>query len=162
MKKRTVVFIAVVFVLTAGFINSTNKIIKSYGFVKPTGPFRPIRSENDSENLYFTIYDTDTGQVWNENSGTFVDTDDASVTGANYGNIAVTCTDSRDQAEDGWMPILPTALSSVNADFEADLTFYTNATPANTDTVLVGRHCYIKSTTIGGTYKARIYSMDDL
>ena len=163
MKKNIVIVIAIIaLAFSAGFINSTNKLIKSYGSVSPTGPFRPIRSENDSENVYFTIYDTETGEVWNEDSSAFVATDDASVTGANYGNIAVTCTDLRAQAEDGWMPILPTALSGVRADFQADITFYDNATPAATDAILIGRHCYIYSKSIGGTYLSRIYSMDDL
>jgi len=163
MKKNIVVAIALIAVaFSAGFVNSTNKLIKSYGSVSPTGPFRPIRSENNSDNVYFTIYDTETGEIWNENSSTFVAISDASVTGANYGNIAVTCVDLRAFAADGWMPVMPTALSGVRADFECDLIFYDNATPAATDTILIGRHCYIKSTTISGTYLARIYSMNDL
>jgi hypothetical protein len=160
MSKKAIIFIAIAFVLVAGFVNSTNEIIKVYGSVKTTGPFRPIRLTED--NVYFTIYNTETGQVWNEDGSVFVDTDDASVTGGNYGNIAITCTDLRAQAEDGWMPVIPDAIKNIDSTFEADLLFYDNATPAATDTILIGRHCYIKATTIDGTYTSRIWTIDDL
>jgi hypothetical protein len=160
MNKKIIVFMVVALVLAAGFVNSTNEIIKSMGAVKPTGPFRPIRLTED--NVYFTIYNTETGQVWNENGSVFVDTDDASVTGGNYGNIAITCTDLRAQAEDGWMPVIPTAIKDIDSTFQADLLFYDNATPAATDTILLGRHCYIKATTINGTRTSNIWTIDDL
>jgi hypothetical protein len=160
MNKKTMIFMAVVFVLAAGFVNSTNEIIKSMGMVKPTGPFRPIRLTED--NVYFTIYNTETGQVWNENGSVFVDTDDASVTGGNYGNIAITATDLRAQAEDGWMPVIPSAIKDIDSTFQADLLFYDNGTPAATDAILLGRHCYIKATKVGGIYASRIWTIDDL
>jgi hypothetical protein len=161
MKKKIAVAIVALF-LIVGFVNSTNELIKSYGAVTPTGPFRPINSLNSSDNVYFTIYNTETGQVWNEDGSVFVDTDDASVTGANYGNIAITCTDLRAQAEDGWMPVMPTAISGQDSTFQADVKWYNNATPASSDAILLGRHCYIKATKIGGIYLSRIWTMNDL
>ncbi len=161
MKKISILSLVLLLFL-CGFINSTNKLIRSYGSISPTGPFRPITSLNSSENVYFTIYNTETGQVWNEDSGTFVDTDDASVTTTNYGNIAISCTDKRATAEDGWLPVIPTAVSTQDSGFQADLKFYSNATPANTDAILFGRHCYIKASNIGGVIKSRIWTIDDL
>ena len=160
--KKNILIAMLAIGLLGGFINSTNKLIKVYGSVKTTGPFRPIRSENDSENVYFTVLNTETGQVWNNDSKDFVDTDAASVIGANYGNIAISATDVRAQAEDGWMPEMPAEMDEKNSNFEADVTLYSNATPAATDEALIGRHCYIKATKIGDVYKCRIHSMDDL
>jgi len=145
-----------------GLINALSDFIEIFSMAKACGPFRPINSLNASENVYFTLYNTDTGKVWNDDSGTWVATDDASVVTSNYDNIAITCTDARAQAEDGWMPIMPTALASTNEPFQADIKFYSNATPAVSDSILLGRHCFIKSYLIGGSLQARIWSMDDL
>jgi hypothetical protein len=166
MNKKSTVIIVLVFIaflaMGASYVNSVNAIIKSYGAVTPTGPFRPCNALNDKDNVYFTIYNTDTGQVWNENGSVFVDTDDASVVSGNYANIAITATDLRDQAEDGWMIAIPDAIKNADSNFECDIKFYDNASPVVGDTIEFGRHCFIKAVKIGATYTPRIYAYYDL
>lgn len=162
---KWIVMALVVVGFTAGF-STVSKVIQTYGAITPTGPFRPISSLNAYENVYYTIYVTGEtfagGKVWNHDSKTFVATNHATVIGANYGNIAIACTDLRAQAEDGWIPTIPAEVKTYDGDFTCDLKFYDNAVPAATDAILLGRHCYIKTKVIGSTNTSAIWSMDDL
>jgi hypothetical protein len=165
MKKKTIIVImlsVIIFAAGAGYVNSINPAIKTYGAAVVTGPFRPCNALNDKENVYFTVYNTDTGQGWDENAGDFIDTDDAQITGGNYGNVAISATDLRAQIEDGWMPNMPATMHTKDSNFECDVKFYDNATPAVGDAILFGRHCFVKSIMINGVLKSRIYAYYDL
>lgn len=146
MKKNLVITILASLVIVIGVCGFTavSQIIQTYGSVSPIVGNSVVYSLNSYSNLYCRFYNTQLDQLWDENAT-------AMGTGAavTWANSAVSLTDY-ETTRGGFLIAVPATLT----EGWYDITIYDNGTPANSDTLLLGRHCYIK----GGT----IQSMDDL
>ena len=147
MKKKlasiTLLLALIIPAVAVGF-TTVSQIIETYGSVSPIVGNSVIYSQNDKANMYARFYNTQRDQLWDQNATAMGS--GATVT---WANSAVSLTDW-EATRGGWKITVPATLT----EGWYDVTIYDNAAPAATDTLLIGRHCYIK----GGS----IQSLDDL
>jgi hypothetical protein len=147
-KKLLAISVLLMFIFScvsvAWAFTTVSQIIETFGSVSPIVGNSVIYSQNDKANMYARFYNTQRDQLWDEN---------ATAMGAGstvtWANSAVSLTDW-EATRGGWKITVPATLT----EGWYDVTIYDNAAPAAADTLLVGRHCYIK----GGS----IQSLDDL
>lgn len=136
MNKKMLYLLIIVAVLAMGARTAVE--IKTMGIVSKTEGNRYVYSLNSNANLYYRIYDTRDNVMWdtslNAGAGGF-----AAPGSVTWSNSAISCTDSRTTVG-GWLVAIPATLP----DGGYDIVFYNNATPASSDTVLLGRWGNVK------------------
>jgi hypothetical protein len=177
MKNRIIGFIVSIFVLVVVIGSMTRPGVRfgggdipvkagfsvkypnnAQGIASATGIYRYVYSLNTSDNLYYRLVKIDDqsngNQIWDENAGAL-----GAVASVSWANSAVkeaatncTLTDNRLTAG-GWLPMLDETSPKI-PDGVYDMLFYNNATPAATDTLLLGRQIVV--------YKSRIIVFNDL
>jgi len=146
--KKNIIIAILTFLLLAGF-TTVHQVISTYGTVSPTQGRVYIYSLNAESNLYCRLYNTQQDKLWDKNA-----LDLGAADTVTWANSALDLKDHT-STRGGWQVSLPTP--STLEDGWYDLLIYTEATPdtpVSTDTLLLGRHVYIKGN--------NIQSLDDL
>ena len=103
------------------------------GSVSPTQGKMYVYNLNTYSNLYARFYNTKLDQLWDSNASAMGSA--ATVTWANS-DVAMT---DHESTRGGWLIPVPAV-----TDGWYDVLIYDNAVPASSDTVLLGKHCYIQ------------------
>ena len=129
IKSLAIAVLCAVLIMGAGL----HQTVDVGGFVSPTQGQMYVYSLNSHSDLYARFYNTKLDELWDTDAEAM-----GSAATVTWANSAVALTDHT-ATRGGFLIPVPAV-----DDGWYDVLIYDNATPASSDTVLLGKHCYIQ------------------